>query len=364
MGFPLTLRKLDWALILPVLTLYSLGLVSIYNSSMFGGDFLNFKKQLIFLFAGILLMLFVGFLDYRCLKANSYLVIILYLLVVLSLLGLLFFGTPVRGVKGWFKFGVFSLDPMPFVALILVFMLAKYFSRYHLEIYRIWHLAVSFFYVAIPAFLILRQPDLGSSLCLLFIWFGVIIFSGVKIRHFLLLLLLFLVVFSLAWLFLLRDYQKERLITFFRPEIDPKGAAWNINQSKIAIGAGGLFGKGFGHGSQARYGFLPEAQTDFIFPAIAEETGFLGVSLVLLLYGVLFWRMVGIARTSKNNFARLFSLGFAFFLAAKTFTNIGMSLGILPVVGIPLPFVSYGGSEALALFLGLGVLQSIRTHGG
>lgn len=357
-------RRFDWALVLPPVILAGLGLLSIYSSSALAGDFLNFKKQIIFVGLGVLLMVGIGFLDFRPLRTNSYLLFTLYILGILSLIGILFLGTVIRGVRGWYRVGPFSFDPVPLVALILIFILAKYFSRYHIEIYKLWHLFFSFLYVFLPALLILAQPDLGSSICLLFVWLGVIIFSGIKIRHFLLLAILFVIVLSLSWLFFLRDYQKARIITFLNPETDPRGAAWNVNQSKIAIGAGGLWGKGFGGGSQARYGFLPEAQTDFIFPALAEETGFLGVSLILLLYGILFWRAIILAKNSRSNFAKLFCLGFVFLLISRTFVNIGMSLGLLPIVGIPLPFVSYGGSELLALFLGLGLLQSIRVHRG
>lgn len=364
MNFVIALSKLDWTLILSVFVLSCLGLVSIYSSSLPEGNFLNFKKQILFIGLGILLMTGIGFLDFRPLRANPYLLFSLYLLGILSLIGVLFWGTVIRGVKGWYRLGVFSFDPVPLVVLILIFILAKYFSRYHVEIYKLWHLFFSFLYVFLPALLILLQPDLGSSICLLFVWLGVIIFSGIKIRHFLLLLILLTIVLWLSWLFFLQDYQKARIITFLNPETDPRGAGWNVNQAKIAIGAGGLWGKGFGKGSQAQYGFLPEAQTDFIFPAIAEETGFFGVSFLFILYGILFWRIIRIARNARSNFVRIFSLGFVFFLVAKTFINIGMSLGILPVVGIPLPFVSYGGSEILALFLGLGVLQSFKIHQG
>ena len=214
-----------------------------------------------------------------------------------------------------------------------------------------------------PAAIIFLQPDFGSALILIFLWIGIVIFSGVKLSHFLILILAFSLIFIISWSFVLRDYQKQRIVSFLNPQIDEMGISWNINQSKIAIGSGGLLGKGIGKGSQSQYGFLPEAQTDFIFSTIAEETGLLGVSVLFLAFSVLLFRIIKIAMNSGNNFVRLFASGFAFLLFSQIFVNIGMSLGILPIIGIPLPLVSYGGSQLLALYLGLGLLQSMKING-
>jgi len=356
------LKKFDWFLMGSVLFLSFIGLLEIYNICLHQASFLNFGKQLIFIVLGLFLIFLFSFFDYRILKTNSYLVLSLYILILIFLIGLFFFGSEIKGVKGWYNFGFFSFDPVPFSCIILIIILSKYFSRYHVEIYKFKHIFFSGIFVLIPSIIIFFQPDFGSVLMLIFIWIGIVIFSEVKISHFLILVLIFCLMSLFLWGFALRDYQKQRIVTFLDPGADQTGVSWNINQSKIAIGSGGLLGKGIGNGSQAQYGFLPEAQTDFIFSTIAEETGFLGISILLSVFLFLIFRIIKIALISKNNFARLFASGFAFLLFSQAFINIGMSLGVLPVIGVPLPFVSYGGSQLIAFYLGLGILQNIKIH--
>ena len=356
------LKKIDWLLVSLAVFLTSIGLLEIYNICSQEGNFLNFKKQLIFFILGLFLIILFSFFDYRILRTNSYLVLSLYILALVSLIGLFFLGTEMRGVKGWYNFGSFSFDPVPFMAVILIVVLSKYFSRYHVEIYRFRHIFFSGIYVLMPAVLIFLQPDLGSTLILIFLWVGIVILSGVKLSHFLILILVFSLIFIISWAFILKDYQKQRFISFLNPQIDEMGISWNINQSKIAIGSGGLLGKGIGKGSQSQYGFLPEAHTDFIFSALAEETGLLGVSVLFFVFLILLFKIIKIALNSKNNFVRLFASGFAFLLFSQIFINIGMSLGLLPIVGISLPLVSYGGSQLLALYSGLGLLQSMKIN--
>ena len=353
------LKKFNWSLILPAFLLTFLGLLSIYSISLERGDFFNFKKQLIFFILSVSLLVVLNFLDFRFLKKNSYFVLILYFVSLLSLFGLIFLGTEIRGVKGWYKIGPFSFDPVPFSAIFLIILLSKYFATRHVETKRFRPIFFSFFYLLFPLILVLAQPDLGSSLVLIFVWLGIVIFSGIELRHFLILCLVFLLLVVFGWQFWLKDYQKERIMSFLNPEVDPRGISWNINQSKIAIGSGGLFGKGIGKGSQSQYGFLPEPQTDFIFPSIAEETGFFGVLVLMLSLGFLFWKIMKIALFSEYNFNRLFASGFGFLLLSQSFINIGMCLGLFPIIGIPLPFVSYGGSQLLAFYLGLGILVSL-----
>lgn len=355
-------KKIDWWLILPAFLLTCLGLLSIYSSSLGEGDFFNFKKQIAFFGLAIFLVIFLSFFDLRFLKTNSYFVLILYFLSLLSLGGLFLLGSEIRGVKGWYKVGAFSFDPVPVAAIILIIVLSKYFSFRHVEIQRFQPILFSGLYAIIPIGLILLQPDLGSSLSLIAVWFGLVLFSGIKIRHFLILILVFLIIFSISWSFWLKDYQKQRVVSFLNPNIDPQGISWNVNQSKIAIGNGGFWGRGIGQGSQTQYGFLPEPQTDFIFSALGEETGFLGISILIFGFLFLFWRIIKKALTSSNNFSRLFAAGLAFLLISQTFINIGMALGVLPIVGLPLPLVSYGGSQLLAFYLGLGILMSLRKR--
>jgi len=356
------LKKLDWILIITAILLIGIGLVSIYSSSLGKGDFLNFKKQVIFFGIGFFLMIILSFSDWREFRESPYLVLILYLLSLFSLAGLFFFAPEIRGVRSWYKVGPISIDPIEFTKIVLIILLAKYFSKRHIEMYQVRHIFLSGFYLLLPAILIFLQPDLGSVLILIAVWVGVLLISGIKLRHFLILILCFLLIFILSWNFVLKDYQKARIISFFTPGIEPLGVSWSQNQAKIAIGSGGIFGQGLGSGSQTQLGFLPEPQTDFIFSAIAEEMGLVGVSVLLFLFSILLWRVTKIAIDSHNNFSRLFASGFAILLISQIFISIGMNLGLLPIIGIPLPLISYGGSNLIAIFISLGILQSIKVH--
>lgn len=356
------LKKLDWILITTSLFLGGAGLLSIYSSSLGRGDFLNFKKQAIFLGAGFLLMLVFSFLDYRNLKDNSFLILLLYFSCLLALAGLFLFGQRIRGVKAWYQMGPFAFSPVEFLKIVLIILLAKYFSYRHTEMYRFYHIILSGIYVIIPALLVYFQPDLGSVLILIFFWLGILVVSGIKTSHFFVLLLCAVILFSFAWGFWLKDYQKDRIISFLSPEYQPLEVGWNQKQAKIAIGNGGFFGQGFGRGSQTQHGFLPEPQTDFIFSAIAEEFGFFAIFVLSLLFLVFFWRVTRIALRATNNFCRLFALGLGIVIMVQFFINLGSNLGYLPVIGISLPFVSYGGSFLLAIFIGLGILQNIRAN--
>ncbi len=355
-------KKLDWILIITAILLVGIGLLSIYSSSLGKGDFLNFKKQIIFFGGGFFLMLILSFFDWRELRENPYLILIFYLLCLFGLAGLFFFAPEIRGVKSWYKLGPVSLDPIEFTKIILIILLAKYFSMRHIEMYRVRHILLSGAYILLPVILIFLQPDLGQVLILIALWVGILIISGIKLRHFLILALCGLLILILSWSFLLKDYQKERVLSFLTPGIDPLGVSWSQNQAKIAIGSGGIFGQGLGQGSQTQYGFLPEPQTDFIFAATAEETGLIGISVLLFLFSILIWRVIKIAISSQTNFPRLFAAGFSVLLISQIFIHIGMNLGMVPVIGISLPLISYGGSSLIATFIGLGILESIKTH--
>jgi len=356
-------KKFDWLLIASAVIMAGMGLLSIYSSSLSrGGGLLNFKKQAIFLGIGLILMVIVSFFDYRNLKENSYLILILYSLCLLALGGLLLFSNPIRGVKSWYKIGSISLSPVEFTKVILIIILAKYFSARHIEMYRFYHIILSGIYVALPAFLVYLQPDLGSALVLVLLWVGILIVSGIRLKHFLILGFCGIILFCFSWSFLLKDYQKERIISFVTPEYEPLDIGWSQKQAKIAIGNGGILGKGMGEGSQTQYGFLTEPQTDFIFSAIAEEFGLLAIVVLSSLFLFFFWRLIRIALYASNNFSRLFVFGVGIIIIAHFFINIGSNIGFLPVIGIPLPFVSYGGSSLLALFISLGILQNIKIN--
>jgi len=355
------LKKLDWVLIIAAVLLVGMGLLSIYSSSLGDGDFSNFNKQAIFFAIGIALMFLLSFFDWRIFQENSYLILILYFLCLAGLAGLFFFAPEIRGIKSWYKVGPVSIDPIEFTKIVLIIILAKYFSTRHVEMYQIRHILLSGLYVLLPAVLIFLQPDLGSVLILVALWLGILIISGIKMRHFLILLLCGLLILILSWGCLLKDYQKERILSFAFPT-DPLGASWSQNQAEIAIGSGGLLGQGIGSGSQTQYGFLPESQTDFIFAAIAEEMGLIGVSVLLFLFVILMWRIFRIALSCRSNFPRFFTTGLSIILIFQIFIHIGMNLGILPIIGISLPLISYGGSSLIATLAGLGILQNIKNN--
>lgn len=362
-SFLLHFKKFDWVLIIVAVLLVAIGLLSIYSSSLGKGDFFNFEKQLIFFGIGFLLMIAISFYDWRQLREDPYLILILYILCLAALAGLFFFAPEIRGVKGWYKIGQISIDPVEFTKIVLIVLLAKYFSTRHVEMYQIRHIFLSGFYAFLPAALIFFHPDLGSVLIVISLWVGILIISGISLRHFLILILCFLLIFIISWHFFLRDYQKERIISFVQPKLaDPLKIGWSQNQAKIAIGSGGIFGQGLGSGSQTQYGFLSESHTDFIFAAIAEETGLVGVSVLFFLFLILIWRIIKIAILSETNFVRLFSSGFVILLISQIFIHIGMNVGILPIIGISLPLISYGGSSLIATFIGIGILESIKTH--
>jgi len=361
MSILLYLKKLDWGLIVPAVLLVCFGLVALYSVAIAKDDFGNFNKQIIFFAVGFLVMIVVSFFDYKILKNNSYFILILYGICLLMLLGLHFFAPEIRGTKGWYKIGILSLDPIEPTKIILVILLAKYFSMRHIEMYKIRNIIFSGLYVLLPALLIFIKPDIGGTIVLLSIWLGILLVSGIKIKHFLILGLCFVVVAGFAWGFLLKDYQKQRITAFLFP-YDYLGASWSQNQTKISIGSGQILGEGLAKGSQVQYGFLPEPHTDFIFSVIAEEWGMVGVLTLFTTYGFLVWRVLKIAILSQSNFPRLFASGFAFILTIQFFINIGMNLSFVPVVGIYLPLISYGGSGLIGNFISLGILQSIKIR--
>ena len=357
--FTSQLKKLDWGMVIPAVLLVCFSLAGIYSASAAKSDFSNLEKQIVFFIAGFLIMIAVSFFDYRILRNNSLLILILYGICLLLLAGLQFFAPEIRGTKGWYKIGFLSLDPIEPTKIVLVILLAKYFSMRHVEMYKFRHIIFSGIYVLLPAVLVFIKPDMGGTMVLLLIWLGILLISGIKIKHFLILCLCFLLVAGFSWGFLLKDYQKQRITSFLFP-YDYLGASWSQNQTKISIGSGQILGQGLGQGSQVQYGFLPEPHTDFIFSVIAEEWGLIGVLILFAAYGFLVWRVLKIAIESQSNFPRLFASGFAIILIVQFFINIGMNLSLMPVVGIYLPFISYGGSGLIGNFIFLGILQSIK----
>jgi len=361
MNFLSHIKKLDWWLVVCVFLITAFGLAGIYSASLAKNNFLNFEKQIIFFAVGFALMLAISFFDYRMLRNNSYLILIIYFLCLILLAGLYFFAPIIRGTRGWYKVGFLTLDPNEPIKIALIILLAKYFSIRHVEMYKFRHIVLSGLYVFLPAVLIFMKPDLGGVMVLILMWLGILMVSGIKLKHFVILLFCFVLIAGSSWQFLLKDYQKERIISFIFPYDVLKGS-WSQVQDRIAIGSGQIFGQGLGKGSQVQYGFLPEPHTDFIFSVIGEEWGLFGVSVFFLLYIVLIWRILKIAIESESNFPRIFAVGFAIVLITQFTINIGMNLSLFPVIGIYLPFVSYGGSGLIANFISLGILQSIKVR--
>ncbi len=356
------LKNLDWIIIGSAVLLVGMGLLSLYSSSIGRGDFTNFYKQAVFLAVGMVIMLAVSFLNYRLFKNDPYFLLFLWGLGILALIGLLFFGPEIRGVKAWYKIGGISVDPVEYIKIVLLLLMAKYFSLRHVEIYRIKHIILSAIYFGVPFALVFFQPNLGSGGLLLILWLIILLVSGLKLKHFLVIMALGVLLVSFAWMFVLHDYQKNRIISFLEPELDPLGIGWSQLQSKIAIGNGGVWGNGIGQGSQTQNGFLTEPHTDFIFAAIGEEFGLAGIVMLFSFFFLLLWRVFKIGIQAESNFPRLFAIGFGALLVIQFSVNIGMNIGFLPIVGLPLPLVSYGGSSLLMLFFGLGILQSIKSR--
>lgn len=357
------IRKLDFVLILSVVSLSFFSLLELIGMAENNTTYSVYQnKQIIFIALGITTMFAVSFIDYRFFKNNSYAVMLLYVISLFFLFLLLLVGSNVKGATSWFRLGEFAFGPIEITKIAIVMVLAKYFSARHIEVHRIFHVVLSFIYVAIPLILILLQPDLGSAIIIFSIWFGVLFFSGMSKKHIIILMLLGMLVSTFAWTHVLKPYQKDRVFTFLDVYRDPQGSGYNVIQSMIAIGDGGITGKGLGYGSQVQLGFLPESHTDFMFASISEEFGFIGISLIFFLLIVIFWRITRIALEANNNFAKLFCVGIIVLLFIQVTINMGMNLGIMPVTGIPFPFVSYGGSSLISLFIGIGLVQSIHIR--
>ncbi len=350
--------NVDWLLLVFIVPILAASLVTMRS---FTGESHFFGKQLISL--GICLVVFFAFsfVDFRFLRRTNILVAT-YLFFALLLVILQVVGHTANGATSWFSFGSFSFQPSDFMKLVLVLMLAKYFSRRHVEIAHSRHIFVSALYMLVPFALILLEPDFGSAMIVLLSWFGLALVSGISKKHLAIVFTAGLIAFSLLWFFGFKTYQKERILNFIHPLVNVQGSGYNAYQSTIAVGSGKIFGKGIGYGTQSRLKFLPEYQTDFIFAAFAEEWGFVGAVLLFLLYGLIIWRILANAYLGSTNFEILFGIGVAILFMSHLIINIGMNIGILPVTGIPLPLMSYGGSHLLAEFSALGILMGMRKY--
>ena len=349
----------DWTLLLPAVTLSFLGILTI---STFADEASLAPRQLLWLAIALCVYLGLSMLDVRFIRRTS-IVMTLYITALVLLASLLLFAHPVLGAKAWFSLGPISFQPADLAKLALIALLAKYLSRRHVEIGDFRHILVSGAYALTLTLLILVEPDMGNAIIFGTLWLGMMLISGISKKHLLVLGLIGLVVASAFWSFGLKPYQRTRIISFVNPAADIHGSGYNAYQAKIAVGSGELFGKGVGYGTQSKLRFLPEYQTDFIFAAFAEEWGFAGVILLLAVYGLLFTRLAQIARAAATNFDAFFTLGVLILLAAHVAIHISINLGLLPVTGTTIPFMSSGGSHLVLEFAALGIVTSLARHG-
>jgi len=347
----------DWTLITPALTLALLGVLTI---SPFVESSLA-ARQLIWIVLSVGGYFVLSATDVSFIRRTP-VVMALYSISFVLLAALLLFAEPVFGARAWFTLGPISFQPADLAKLALIVLLAKYLSRRHVEIGDFRHIIVSGAYALALVALIIIEPDMGNAIIFGTLWLAMMLVSGISKKHLLILGCIGLVVASVFWFEALKPYQRDRIVSFINPASDIHGSGYNAYQAKIAVGSGELVGKGVGYGTQSKLRFLPEYQTDFIFAAFAEEWGFIGVLLLFSLYGLLFARLVQIARAATTNFDAFFTLGVLILFAAHVVIHVSISLGLLPVTGTTIPFMSSGGSHVLLEFASLGIITSLARH--
>jgi len=360
------IENFDWITFITVIVICFIGILTIYSATrppLDEGERPPFYiKQIIWLtIAIIFLFIFVSF-DYTKLK-NFW--IIFYLFGFFLLIIVLFSGKTAMGAKRWINLGFFSFQPSEIFKIIFVISLSAYLSDKKSPLTIFESIKILIIFALLPFILIFKQPDLGTALMIVFITFIMLIYKGIPTRLLIFFVCLALVSVFFLWEILwegLKEYQRNRLTAFIDPTVDPKGIGYNIVQSMITVGSGQFFGKGFLSGTQGTLKFLPERQTDFIFPIFAEEWGFLGCLVLLSLYLIFFVRIFKVSTIAKDSFGNLLSIGFTTIFIFYFFINIGMTLGIMPVVGIPLPFMSYGGTTLLANFIGIALIINVRMR--
>ena len=348
--------KFDLITFFTVLLLVGFGVVAIGSIFFYGENNQSiFFRHSVYALIGVCVFFIFSFVDYTIFRSYS---TYLYFSSIILLIVTLLFGTTVRGTSGWLDLGFVSFQPVELVKIFMIIFLAHFISEKRGELGEVTSIIISFLLVSIIGFLILLQPDLGSTIVLYGIWVCMIFVSGIKKRYLLGFIMTGVITSIFAWSFF-APYQRARIINFLHPELDPQGTGYNVLQSIIAVGNGGMFGQGFGYGSQSQLNFLPEKHTDFIFATIAESSGFFGTIILLILFGILFSRFYFIAGHSRDAFGYFLVVGvMALFLIHVTI-NVGMNIGIMPVTGIPLPLVSYGGSSLISFLIGCGFVMSV-----
>ncbi|MGZ6546121.1 MAG: rod shape-determining protein RodA [Actinomycetota bacterium] len=362
------IRHVDPVLLLVTAALTIVGLLAIYSSTRsalvsLGADPMVYvKKQVVALVLGILLLLIIATFDYRFFKVYAGFIYAgtVLTLVMVRVPGI---GSSANGAQRWFQFAGFQLTPSEFAKIALVLMLATMLSELRTsepmlpDLIRVCGVAI------VPMFLVFIQPDIGTTIVLAAIVVGILVVAGTRTRHLLALALTAIVMIALAFqLHVIRDYQLARLTGFLDPQNSADTTAYNRQQAEIAVGSGGIFGRGYLAGTQTNLNYVPEQHTDFIFTVVGEEFGFVGAAFVLALFAILIWRAIRISYLSKDPFGTYVAAGIAAMFAIQMFVNVGMVIGIMPITGIPLPFVSYGGTAMLANFIGVGLLLNVHMR--
>tara|TARA_B100000686_G_C16721747_1_gene935377 strand:+ start:123 stop:1247 length:1125 start_codon:yes stop_codon:yes gene_type:complete len=350
--------SIDYILVFLVLLLGIISFFAMYSTER--GIFGYYTQSHIYRFTSFfLLFCFLSFFNIRLWHKISY---FFYVIVLILLVGVDFFGITASGSKRWINLFLINLQPSELMKIALIVFLARYYNKIPSEnVVNIRNIILPLFALFVPVVLVIKQPDLGTALLIVMGGIVVIWLVGFKIKYFIYSFFIFISLTPIAISFL-KPYQKERILTFLNPERDPLGAGYQIIQSKIAIGSGGIFGKGFLNGSQSYLDYLPEKQTDFIFTLFSEEFGFIGSLLLLIIYGIIVYRIIRVGLNSRSNFAKLFCFGFAASFFMYVVVNMSMVLGLLPIVGAPLPIMSYGGSSMLSMMIGLGIVMSCKIH--
>ncbi|MBI2591704.1 MAG: rod shape-determining protein RodA [Candidatus Brennerbacteria bacterium] len=350
-------KKLDWQLNGAIIFLAIASLLILASSS----PHLFWKQALWYLFGFTAVFGFAN-IDWRWLSGQLWLRQSIYWLVLGLLFITYFMAPPIRGVRSWLVLGPFQFQFSELAKLSLIIVYAGFFAARYFESALLRNIIYSFLYLLPNLLMVLVQPDLGTAVILFGIWAGFVLLSGITWRQFFAGVLIMAVLGVFAWTSFLKSYQKERIVSFLFPDIDPLGVSYNVIQSKIAIGSAGFFGKGFGQGTQVQLGFLPEAQADFIFAAFTEEWGLLGGFLIIAAFWLILYRIARIGLHTGGNYAKFAALGTLLVLILHFVFNIGSNLGLLPVVGVTFPFFSYGGSSLLTLFILIGIIQSINKQ--
>lgn len=353
------LKNFDWFLFSIALLISIIGLVNLYSATYQTG-FKVFQKQLVWVVLGIVAMVLISFLDYRTLERYTH---HMYAVVILLLVIVLLFSKAVLGSKRWISLWSVTIQPSEFIKILIILVLAKYYyNDFEGGPYGLRDLVKPIFFVALPSALVLLQPDLGTALIILLTSASLVLFMGIRLKSLMVIIAIILGFSYPAWHFVLKDYQKERIETFLDPSRDPLGSGYNAIQSQIAVGSGRLLGKGFKKGSQTQLRFIPEQHTDFAFSVLSEEWGFVGGTFTLLLYFLLILWILDMASLAKDKFSMAVCVGVASMFFWHTLINVCMVTGIMPVVGVPLPLLSYGGSSALAAMIGIGIVLGIKMR--